>query len=106
MQSTHERIRLTTLRVTVQQGEELHESVVSIRHGWDGADPDHACDADLCESCTNLAGKKAIRKLDTAGVVSRAAATATAFEVLRDGQANDDGYVAQWPGRNRKAAAK
>jgi hypothetical protein len=105
MQNTNEgRIRLTTMRVTVQDGDQLVDTVVSVRHGWEGAVPDHDCDADLCETCTGLAGRKAIRKLSTAGEVSRNAAKATAFQTLRDGQGDaDKGYTAVWPARHKGA---
>lgn len=83
-----DRIRMVRMNVTVQteQGQ-LIDQEVTVKHAWpDGGELVHMCNADMCESCTGLAGRKALRRLEVAGKVARSAAKATAFEVLRDRQ--------------------
>jgi len=77
-----DRIRLVVLGVEMNNGETI---TASLRIPWTGFNPEHLCDADLCDSCVTEAQSKATIKANK-GSRSRSIQPIGAVTLLRDGQ--------------------
>jgi hypothetical protein len=77
-----DRIRLVVLDVDFGAGVSTR---VTRRYDWTGADPEHMCNADVCETCTEGAIRTARRRLEP-GVGKATATMPATITLLRDGQ--------------------